>query len=78
MLVVSVLKNSGERRRVDASPVGQRSSTPQQTNGSHSIKKSLDKELAPFGKACLCCTYTNELSSVIIGRPLLVTCKSCL
>lgn len=64
MLVVPVLKNSNERRRVDVSPVGQRSATPQQTNGSHGIKKSLDKELAPFGKTFLCCTYTNELSSV--------------
>uniref|UniRef100_A0A671KBN0 Rap guanine nucleotide exchange factor 2-like n=1 Tax=Sinocyclocheilus anshuiensis TaxID=1608454 RepID=A0A671KBN0_9TELE len=45
----SMLKNSGERRRVDVSPVGQRSTTPQQTNGNHGRKKSLGKELPPFG-----------------------------
>ncbi|KTF83361.1 hypothetical protein cypCar_00017055 [Cyprinus carpio] len=45
----SILKNSGERRRVDASPVSQRSTTPQQTNGNHGCKKSLGKELPPFG-----------------------------
>uniref|UniRef100_A0A8C1RCX8 Si:dkey-253i9.4 n=1 Tax=Cyprinus carpio TaxID=7962 RepID=A0A8C1RCX8_CYPCA len=47
----SILKNSGERRRVDASPVSQRSTTPQQTNGNHGCKKSLGKELPPFGKS---------------------------
>uniref|UniRef100_A0A673LF86 Rap guanine nucleotide exchange factor 2 n=1 Tax=Sinocyclocheilus rhinocerous TaxID=307959 RepID=A0A673LF86_9TELE len=46
----NMLKNSGERRRVDVSPVGQRSTTPQQTNGNHGRKKSLGKELPPFGK----------------------------
>uniref|UniRef100_A0A671K735 Rap guanine nucleotide exchange factor 2 n=1 Tax=Sinocyclocheilus anshuiensis TaxID=1608454 RepID=A0A671K735_9TELE len=45
----NMLKNSGERRRVDVSPVGQRSTTPQQTNGNHGRKKSLGKELPPFG-----------------------------
>uniref|UniRef100_A0A671MCH8 Rap guanine nucleotide exchange factor 2 n=1 Tax=Sinocyclocheilus anshuiensis TaxID=1608454 RepID=A0A671MCH8_9TELE len=45
----SILKNSGERRRVDASPVIQRSTTPLQTNGNHGRKKSLVKELPPFG-----------------------------
>uniref|UniRef100_A0A8C2AT12 Si:dkey-253i9.4 n=1 Tax=Cyprinus carpio TaxID=7962 RepID=A0A8C2AT12_CYPCA len=45
----SMLKNSGERKRVDVSPVGQRSTTPQQTNGNHGRKKSLGKELPPFG-----------------------------
>uniref|UniRef100_A0A8C2AR03 Si:dkey-253i9.4 n=1 Tax=Cyprinus carpio TaxID=7962 RepID=A0A8C2AR03_CYPCA len=45
----NMLKNSGERKRVDVSPVGQRSTTPQQTNGNHGRKKSLGKELPPFG-----------------------------
>ncbi|XP_051558726.1 rap guanine nucleotide exchange factor 2 isoform X3 [Myxocyprinus asiaticus] len=45
----STLKTSGERRRVDASPVSQRSSTPQQPNGNPSHKKSAGKELPPFG-----------------------------
>ncbi|XP_026124841.1 rap guanine nucleotide exchange factor 2-like isoform X5 [Carassius auratus] len=45
----SMLKNSGERKRVDVSPVGQRSTTPQQTNGNHGRRKSLGKELPPFG-----------------------------
>ncbi len=53
VLVISALKNSGDRRRVDASPVSQRSTTPQQTNGNHGRKKSLGKELPPFGKSFL-------------------------
>uniref|UniRef100_A0A8C1L3X7 Rap guanine nucleotide exchange factor 2 n=1 Tax=Cyprinus carpio TaxID=7962 RepID=A0A8C1L3X7_CYPCA len=65
----NMLKNSGERKRVDVSPVGQRSTTPQQTNGNHGRKKSLGKELPPFGKSC---TYPNDPSP-----DLLVTRKSC-
>lgn len=43
----STLKHAGERRRIDASPAGQRSASPQQTNGNHGRKKSISKEL-PF------------------------------
>ncbi|XP_051982647.1 rap guanine nucleotide exchange factor 2-like isoform X2 [Xyrauchen texanus] len=45
----STMKTSGERRRVDASPVSQRSSTPRQPNGNPGHKKSAGKELPPFG-----------------------------
>uniref|UniRef100_A0A673LGE9 Rap guanine nucleotide exchange factor 2-like n=1 Tax=Sinocyclocheilus rhinocerous TaxID=307959 RepID=A0A673LGE9_9TELE len=65
----SMLKNSGERRRVDVSPVGQRSTTPQQTNGNHGRKKSLGKELPPFGKS-----YTYwETPSEGMGRSHMTT-----
>uniref|UniRef100_A0A8C2AR11 Si:dkey-253i9.4 n=1 Tax=Cyprinus carpio TaxID=7962 RepID=A0A8C2AR11_CYPCA len=60
----SMLKNSGERKRVDVSPVGQRSTTPQQTNGNHGRKKSLGKELPPFGKSC---TYPNDPSPDLLS-----------
>ncbi|XP_051993337.1 rap guanine nucleotide exchange factor 2-like isoform X2 [Xyrauchen texanus] len=45
----STLKISGEKRRVDASPVSQRSATPRQPNGNLGRKKAAGKELPPFG-----------------------------
>lgn len=64
VIVVSAMKNSGDRRRVDVSPVGQRSTTPQQTNGNHGRKKSLSKDLPPFGKSFLL-FYLHKLSAII-------------
>ncbi|XP_026124850.1 rap guanine nucleotide exchange factor 2-like isoform X6 [Carassius auratus] len=58
----SMLKNSGERKRVDVSPVGQRSTTPQQTNGNHGRRKSLGKELPPFGPRLVVSDAPDKLS----------------
>ncbi|XP_065110716.1 rap guanine nucleotide exchange factor 2 isoform X2 [Paramisgurnus dabryanus] len=44
----ATLKSSGDRRRADASPVSQRSSTPQHINGNPGRKKSIDKDMLPF------------------------------
>ncbi|TRY68125.1 hypothetical protein DNTS_025219 [Danionella cerebrum] len=71
----STLKNSGEKRRVDASPGAPRSNSPHPTNGNHSRKKSLSKELPSHGELsdhprllCLDKSSNQSLFAVEEGR----------